>query len=296
MELLRIFVLVVCVIAFTLCVGGGLAILFERWKPTNPNTSKFLVTGVVASAVAAVIPPGGNLFGVSQPPEGEQVADSSTDTSDDKEEATGQEGGSGSAEGSDAAAVDDDNSSTDITEAPDSGEGSTDGRVNLAADRGPEPQPTLKLTEHEAQWAKDIALKPRPFFADPFDFGYPTCLRRIKEREPGSVVTPEDAKECKGLLEGFNDRRILTHQERRQPYINDLSEKSSSGEIEDEQVWQFVERELFSYSDPEGVAYKAFYELGRRYKCDSGLLTNIEKYQLYRPPLLDICQAQETST
>ena len=62
LEYLQSWILIVCAVAFTACVVAGLLIIFERWTPADPKTRTYLVSGVLASAVAAVTPGVGGLW------------------------------------------------------------------------------------------------------------------------------------------------------------------------------------------------------------------------------------------
>jgi hypothetical protein len=53
-AIVPLIIIWVCVVAFILCVIGGLLILFERWTPRNNATRRWLVGGLLVSIVGGV--------------------------------------------------------------------------------------------------------------------------------------------------------------------------------------------------------------------------------------------------
>ncbi|UAB78539.1 hypothetical protein INR77_02035 [Erythrobacter sp. SCSIO 43205] len=264
MEIMQNWVLIVCVLAFTLCVVGGLLILFERWTPSNPHTAKFLVTGVVASAVAAVTPGAGNLFAAEKPP----VAPGPLNGGN-------YDGiGNGGAGGGDITAP---------LEAEPTSTPSPTPAATPTPTPSPSPTPTPPAAEAEPQFSAEVrkwaetTLPPRPFLDKPLGSAYPPCAARLRAAgEPDGPSSEADT--CFNQLQAYNSQVLIPHRDRRAKYIPQLQQRSR--DERNEERWRYLTAEHASFTFGDDA--QGFERVSAVFKCDEHLMINLRKYGLLK--------------
>ncbi|MEM1053032.1 MAG: hypothetical protein AAGI28_13165 [Pseudomonadota bacterium] len=263
MAFLQNWVLIVCVIAFTLCVVGGLLIIFERWTPTNPHTAKFLVMGVLASAVAAVTPGVGDLFGGNNREDDPLVVKPNNQA--DKPPLPGRDE-------TETLSVPTDEP-TDTAELPDPADSNA---LDPPSEGDPDPQPQPQFSAEVREWAEQT-LPLRPFLDQPLGSTYPPCASRL--RGAGAPAVPSsDAGACFDQLQDFNRQVITQHRDRRAEYIPQLELRAKNEGNADK--WRYLRQEYASFTF--GNEATNFETLSAIFRCDVHLMINLRDYGLLK--------------
>ena len=186
-----------CVAAFILCLIGALLALFEIWTPKREATSKWLISGVLFSAVGAV---------------GAYAAARFNDSSPAIQAAVAQPG-SARAAGDDRAASTRELVSNEAQPAPPAGD------TTPSPGAGGAETAQASVPASVRAWAE--VLGPRPGFEAVMNAPYPACVARLRGQEE-AAVTNADAVACRRELLAFHTERILPVYNRKGPYEQNL--------------------------------------------------------------------------
>lgn len=180
-----------CVAAFILCLIGALLIIFERWTPKSRATSKWLVGGVLTSAVGAVGSFAAAQFGGTSPP-------------------IAQANQSGAAKAPPVSPL-----------PPASGPAAADAAPTAAVPDTPADIVPAPIRE----WAE--VLGPRPGFEIAMRATYPACVASLSGQEEASV-TGEASAACRRALAEFHTEWILPVYNRKAPYERNLERQEQA--------------------------------------------------------------------
>lgn len=230
-------------LAFIICVGGGLAILFELWTPRNAGTRKLLVNGVVISLVTAV---GG--FAAQQFTKGDNRPDA---------EVLGVVPKGGTAISVPVAKK----------QAP------ANAPVAPAEGGEPEVPPNpAPLSEAVAAWSKEN-LPPRPTLPQPDDAQYPSCAADLRAKDVPDIA-PSEARTCYRALQAFNAGTLLTYQNAQIPYVERLD--SWSTKMPEGELLNFIRQEYYSFTSPQGNDFGRFNRISNRFDKDMRFVARLQ--------------------
>lgn len=174
-----------CVVAFILCLAGAVLVLFELWTPRSRATRKWLLSGVLFSAVGAVGSFAAAQFGGSPPPQ----PDSNQ------------------------------NGAAKLAVAPPAPRP----RPPVVPDSAPSSEtretPADTLPAAVREWAE--VLGPRPGFETAMRAAYPNCVASLSGQNEASVPS-EAAAACRRQLAQFHTEWILPVYNRKAPYEQNL--------------------------------------------------------------------------
>lgn len=181
----------VCVAAFVLCMIGALLALFEIWTPKSAATKKWLVSGLLFSAVGAVGTFAAKQF--NEAPGAEQAT-------------TSRSGAAG--EGSDRGQPRPSPRNTPVTDP-----------------QQPPPESTVSLPEAVREWAE--ALGPRPGFEAAMRAPYPSCVGNLSGQDEAAVLSAETTA-CRRELNRFHTEWILPVYNRKAAYEENLERQEET--------------------------------------------------------------------
>lgn len=180
----------VCVAAFILCMIGALLALFEIWTPKSRATRKWLISGLLFSAVGAV-----GSFAAKQFNEAPASAQTATSQSEMRQERSDRR--------------------------------RARPRRPSAPATDPEPPPEAPDSESEGvrEWAE--VLGPRPGFETAMRAAYPSCVGSLGGQEEASVLSA-DTVACRRALNRFHTEWILPVYNRKAAYEENLEHQEET--------------------------------------------------------------------
>lgn len=226
-----------CVIAFMICVIAGLLVLTERWTPKNSATSKWLVGGVLVSAVGAVGGFASQQFkdgGAPQPPEVNESAPQS--------------------EGAPRPApVTRQTPRRPVEPVPPKDESVPALPVPPAAD----------VPEEVVAWA-ETELGARPVFDA--DVAYPVCVAALRAQDN---VSRKEARNCRAELEQLHLTAIVGFYNLKRPYDGRLEDQEAAlrerGISQDELArYNYVTAEMDRLNSDKSEVLPAVHDLESR--------------------------------
>jgi hypothetical protein len=226
-----------CVVAFVLCVIGGLLIVFGRWEPKDPKVKKWLLNGVLFSVVGGVVGFAGKQFTTpgSTPAPIERLASNQTVA----EPAIG-------------------------TRTPDPPPGADAARPPVVP---PPANADNAIPEAVRSWA-GRALGERPLLSQQAAAAYPTCVARLGALDI-AAVTQADARACRREVTTFHASVILPYYNRKTPYDRALTvQEAQLRERSDDPRYLYVRAEMDRLNGDDSAEEDLILSLDERYMRD----------------------------
>jgi hypothetical protein len=226
-----------CVVAFVLCMAGGLLTVFGFWEPKDPKVRKWLLNGVVISVVGGVAGYGVRIF--SAPPAPPPTANAAAQTN------------------------------APPAVAPSAPPGHADGRP-------PSPVPAAAaaangIPEQVREWATR-ALGERPVLSPTAAADYPACVARLGGQDV-AAVSQADVRSCRSDLERFHAEVIVAYYNRKAPYDGALqaqeAELRENGAGPGDAKYDYVRSEMTRLNGDDSAEWDALMSLEERWGRDS---------------------------
>lgn len=224
-----------CVMAFVLCVIGGLLIVFGRWEPKDPKVKKWLLSGVLFSVVGGVVGFAGKQFAMpaATPAPIEQRLSNKA--------------------------------------AAEPGPATPDPRPGADAARPPVAPPPDNadnaIPEAVRGWAAR-ALGERPLLSQQAAAAYPTCVARLGALDL-AAVTQADARACRREVAAFHATVILPYYNRKTPYDRALQvQETQLRDRADDPRYVYVLAEMDRLNGDDSAEEDLILSLDERYTRD----------------------------